>query len=124
MRAGRFLHLALSFLLLVIFLLAGEGATRLLGGIIPGSVLGMMLLFAFLASGVVPERIAAPAADLLLSQLGMLFVPPAVGIVLYTDRIREEALPLLGGTVGSFLLVLVVTAWTAELLGRGEASHD
>lgn len=123
MRAERIVALVVSFLLLLAFLFVGELASRLFEGAIPGSVLGLLLLFGSLGAGLLPERIVAPASELLLSHLGMLFVPPAVGLLLYVDRLRSEWLPLVAGTVVSFVLVLVSTAFVAQALEKGRGDE-
>lgn len=81
---------------------------------IPGSVVGMLLLTAALASGRLHVRHVEVAADALLSQLGLLFVPPAVAVASYLDVIADEWVALLGATCGSLVAVLWVTARVAH----------
>ena len=109
----------LSFSLLLAFFGAGEGVVRLLGLDFPGSVIGLLLLTGSLMSGLLDVRHVESAADFLLSYLGMLFVPPAVAIMLYFGLVVRDWLPLLAGTVLSLVAVLWTTAFTAHCLMRG-----
>lgn len=104
--------------------LAGEVVVRLLGLEIPGPVLGMLVFLAVLrlrrprpSSGLVRGPV------LLLGHLQLLFVPAGVGVIVYLDELRADALPLAAGLWVSWLLGLAVTgavvAGLARLATRG-----
>jgi holin-like protein len=120
---GKFLRFLISMAVLMAFYGAGEVLVRLLGIPFPGSVVGMVMLVFALMNGWIDVRRVEAFADFILSYLGMLFVPPAVAIMLYTGLIAADWLPLLAGTVLSLVAVLWSTALTARLLMKGE-EHD
>lgn len=104
--------------------LVGEVAVRLSGIEFPGPVVGMLLFLVVLrirkpadSSGLV----AAPR--LLLRHLHLLFIPAGAGIVVYLDRVREDALPLAAGLWVSWLVGFVATAWAASWLLRSSGEH-
>ncbi len=110
-----------GFLILFGFLGLGEALSAATGLPIPGSVLGMLLLTAGLLSGVVREEWVARMADGLLDHLGLLFVPPGVGVMLHFDLIGREWLPMVVTVLASTAAVLAVTGWiTAALVRRVE----
>ena len=122
----KFRQVLVSFTLLLLFLAAGEVASHYLkraGFPIPGNVIGMVLLTAALLAGAVKLEWVEPGADVLLSELGLFFVPPGVGVMLYFDLIAREWLPLLAGTLGSIVAVLWATAIVARLLEKREVAH-
>ncbi len=91
--------------------LVGEVVVRLLGVTVPGPVVGMLLFFVVLRLRRPPEAaglVQAPA--FLLRHLQLLFVPVGVGIVVYLDTLRDDALPLAAGLWLSWLVGFVVTA--------------
>jgi len=88
------------------FLAVGEGVSRLAGIPIPGSVLGMILLAAALKLGVVKPGSVQAAADALLDNLSLLFVPAGVGLMLYFDLLAESWLAVLAAWLPSTFLVL------------------
>ena len=99
--------------------LVGEVAVRLTGVEFPGPVVGMLLFLVVLRvrrPGEGSGLVAAPR--LLLAHLHLLFVPAGVGIVVYLDRIRDDALPLAAGLWVSWLVGFVVTALLATWLLR------
>jgi putative effector of murein hydrolase LrgA (UPF0299 family) len=108
--------------------LIGEVTVLLARLPVPGPVLGMLLLLAWLFwRGGVAESVAR-TADSLLGHLSLLFVPAGVGVLVHWERVRGQweaiALALVLGT----LITLAVTALTmvavAHLLGgrRGDGT--
>lgn len=91
-----------GFLILVAFLALGEGLSRVLRLPLPGAVLGLALLWAALAAGLVRAEWVEGAADTLLGALGLLFVPAGAGVVAFLDPAWLVAAPVLvlGGLAG------------------------
>ncbi|MEN6577013.1 MAG: CidA/LrgA family protein [Phycisphaerales bacterium] len=113
-----------SFALLLAFLGLGNAVSLGLNLHVPGNVIGMILLTICLLTKVIDIKRVEPAADMLLSEIGLFFVPPGVAVMLYFDLIARQWLPLLAGIVGSLLAVLWATAWTARLLEKKEGQED
>ena len=76
--------LAGGLVLYAFFLLGGVLGDRL-GLPLPGSVLGMLLLWGALEAGVVRLAWLREGATTLLGLLGLLFVPAGVGFVAFVD---------------------------------------
>lgn len=68
---------------LVAFLLAGDALADAAGLPLPGSVVGMVLLWGALEAGVVRLSWVRDGALTLLGLLGLLFVPAGVGFVAF-----------------------------------------
>lgn len=108
---------------LIAFQLVGEFIVAVTGISVPGPVVGMLLLFAFLRlrryddSGSIVR-----AGSTLLRHLQLLFVPAGVGVVAYLGLLGEDAVPIVVASVASWFIGLVVVGWTAvgleRLLGR------
>ncbi len=75
--------------------LAGEVLTQSLGLIVPGPVVGMVILLGLFL--VLPKAAAAiqPTALGFLSHLSLLFVPAGVGIVGHLDKLGSDGLTIL-----------------------------
>ncbi|KKW90395.1 CidA/LrgA family protein [Sphingobium chungbukense] len=120
-----------SFLILLGCELAGEAIRILLRLPIPGPVIGMVLLTAFLLrNGHSNDRsIVAPSSldilsDRLIANMGLMFVPAGVGIIAETDLLRAQWLAILGGLVGSTVLSLAVTALFMHHAACRNAGHE
>lgn len=103
---------------LVLFQLLGTVVNVLLLPMLPGPIIGMVLLFvALLVRGSASDSIQL-AASSLLRYLPLLLVPPAVGVMVYTEAILEDFWAIVGALVISLVLSLVFTGWLMQLLIR------
>ncbi len=101
------------FIILLFFVL-GEWVGWLINGFIPGSVIGMILLFAALCLKIVkPERIK-PVAKFLCDNMALFFVPAGVGIVNALDILSQfwQAVVIACGV--STVVVIVVVAFVQQ----------
>ena len=110
--------------LLLLFQLCGEFISRLLDLPIPGNVLGMGLLLLGLMSNLVEIKWLEEAAELLLANLALFFVPAGVGVMLYVDLITVEWLPIVVATVLSTFVVMAISGKVAEYLEKKEYAND
>jgi len=106
--------------LLLLFQLCGEILSRLLSLPIPGNVIGMGLLLLALMTGLVETAWLEEAAELLLSNMALFFVPAGVGVMVYGDLIAAEWLPICVATVLSTFVVMAVTGKLAQTLETRE----
>lgn len=109
-----------AILRVTFWLAAGEAAARLAGVPLPGSVLGLLGLYADMARHKAPPEPLARLADGLLPNMAILFVPAGAGVIAHTDIIRAEGLPILGAVIGGTLIGIGVTAATVERLAAWE----
>ena len=92
---------------------------RAFGLPVPGPVIGMVLLFAaLLARRREPPEPLARTADALLSNLGLLFVPAGVGVVLHLPMLARDAAPLSLAIIAGTCATVGVTGLIAQRLLR------
>lgn len=104
---------------LVLFQLLGTALNVLLLPMLPGPIIGLLLLFvALLLRGQASESLQVAASGLLRS-LPLLLVPPAVGVMAYTEAILRDFWAIVGVLVLSLVLSLVFAGWLMQrLIGR------
>jgi len=107
-----------GFFLLIGCDLLGEAVRDLARLPIPGPVVGMLLLAAFLVATTRLPNDLESSAETLIVNMGLLFVPAGVGVITQTSLLEAEWLPIVGGLIGSTLLGLVATALTMHLVLR------
>lgn len=105
-------------LILLAFLMLGETIVMLTGIKLPGSIMGMALLFAALQAGWVKKRWLEKLVDVLMANLSLFLVPPCVAVMSYLDLIRGDLISIVVATVASTLIVLVVTGKAHQWLRR------
>ncbi|MDT8444107.1 MAG: CidA/LrgA family protein [Desulfuromonadales bacterium] len=106
--------------LLLLFQLCGEFISRMLDLPIPGNVLGMGLLLLALMTKLVDIKWFEEAAEMLLANMALFFVPAGVGVMIYGDLIAAEWLPISVATVLSTFVVMAVTGKLAQKLEASE----
>ncbi len=114
------------FYLTLIFVcqLTGELVVSVSGLPIPGPVVGMAILFAgLLVRGSLPDDLGK-VADVLISNLSLLFVPAGVGVLLHARLIGTDLLPISVSLVLSTLLTIGVTGSVMAWLDRGSRSGE
>lgn len=100
-----------QFLIIISFTYLGEIASKTLHLPVPGSVIGMVLLFLALAFNLLKVESITTVGNFLLDNLSILFLPAGVGIMVYYPVIKDSWWSLL-------LIVIVVTGLTISLVGQ------
>ena len=98
----------------------GELVTKLTGVKLPSSIIGMLLLTLLLKLKVIKLEWVRGLTDFLIANLGFFFVPPGVALMLHFNLIKAELVPIVGATVVSTALVLLVTVQTHQVVAKGE----
>jgi len=114
-----------TFAVLLTFQSIGELLTYSLHLPVPGPVLGMVLLFAYLLMdrGRVLEIMQGTVSEL-LRHLTILFVPAGVGVMVQLQRIGQEWLPIVVATVVSTWLSIAAGALVTRALMRRMGDPD
>ena len=108
--------------ILLLFQLVGESLVFLLGVSIPGPVVGLVLLFAALPvlDRLWTQKAASidEAAENLLSNLGLFFVPAGVGVVALASILSAQTWALGAVLILSALITLTLTVWAFIMVGK------
>jgi holin-like protein len=114
MTPRRLAHHLLGFAVLLAFWFAGGRIADAARLPLPGSVVGMLMLAAALRLRWLPERAVRPAAELLVRNMALLFVPAGVGVMAYAGLLRREWLPIAAAGAVSTAAVLVAVGWLQQ----------
>lgn len=107
--------------LLLVCQLAGEVIVVAFDLLIPGPVVGMVILFAGLAvRRGVPGELAELSAGI-LKHLSVLFVPAGVGVMLHVGKLEDQWLAVGAALIASAVATLVVTGLVMQWLGGASA---
>nr|WP_024309584.1 CidA/LrgA family protein [Pseudomonas sp. P818] len=110
---------------LVLCQLLGTVLNVLLLPMLPGPIIGMLLLFVFLiVRGEVGEPLSV-ASSSLLKYLPLILVPPAVGVMAYASDIAADFWAVVGALVLSLLVSLAFAGWLMQkLIERQQRQED
>jgi holin-like protein len=96
----------------------GEIVSRFLLPPIPGPVIGLVALLAWLQMRkAVPPQLDLVASTL-VQHLGLLFVPAAVGVVMFWPHLKSSALAVVTALVVSVVATIAVSALVLRFTSR------
>ncbi|WP_227318876.1 CidA/LrgA family protein [Cedecea davisae] len=105
-----------SFVLIYLCLYAGIFVASLLPIVIPGSIIGMLILFVLLSLQILPAKWVKPSCHLMIRYMALLFVPIGVGVMQYYDVLKAQFGPVVISCLISTLVVLVIVSWSSHLV--------
>ncbi|HLV27993.1 MAG TPA: CidA/LrgA family protein [Burkholderiaceae bacterium] len=103
---------------LLAFQVAGEAIVFALSIPIPGAVVGMALLFAYLVIRGREDADLDTFTSAFLKHLSLFFIPAAVGIMAHLDRIADEWVAIAAALVISTAASVAATAAAVKFLKR------
>ena len=102
----------------------GEVVSKFVLPNLPGPVIGLMLLLAWLIFRGAVNASLAGVADSFSQHLGLLFVPAAVGVVMFLPELQAHAFAIVAALVGSVVLTIATTALVLKLLSKDAEPHE
>ena len=105
-----------AFLFIYLCLYIGTALSSLLPVEIPGSIIGMLVLFLLLALHILPVGWVKPGCTLFIRYMTLLFVPASAGIMNHMDILSAQFGPIIVSNVLSTLIVLITTSGVSQLI--------
>lgn len=104
--------------IILLFSVVGEGLRLGLKLPVPGSIIGIILLFLAFQLKIIKPTAIEETANFLLNHLTILFVPAGVGLMQYYAAIRYTWPILLGAVVLGSIVSLIFVGHTAQLMEK------
>ena len=117
-RLSRLARLVVELLVLLAIYQVGCEISLWLNLPIPGGVIGLALLLLTFATGLVKPATLQTGAGLLLAEMLLFFIPPLMSLLDYGTLVRNEGWRIMLVIVCSTLMVMLVTAFTVEMVCR------
>lgn len=105
-----------AFIFIYLCLYVGNFLASLLPITIPGSIIGMLILFVLLALQIIPAKWVKPGCSVLIRYMALLFVPIGVGVMQYYDLLKAQYGPIVVSCFISTLVVFLVVSWSSHLI--------
>lgn len=109
---------------LIAFQIVGTLIGAGLGLAVPGPIIGLVLLLAYLMRTGDVSAALESAGGQLLRYMPLLLVPAAVGIMAHVQVIARQLWPLLATLVLSLLPALLIAGWLMQWLVRRQARGE
>ena len=101
---------------ILLFQSLGELVSKFALPTLPGPVIGLVLLILWLVMRNEINPDLASVADTFSQYLGLLFVPAAVGVVLFLPQLKANALAIVSALLGSVILTIAASAIVVRFL--------
>ena len=95
---------------ILLFYFIGELLSKLMHGFIPGSVLGMILLFLSLFFKLIKPDNVKSVATVITKNMAVFFVPAGVGLMVYAELLSKSLFTILAAIAVSTVLTIATVA--------------
>jgi holin-like protein len=116
-----------SFFILLFYFL-GQLLSLLFHGFIPGSVLGMILLFLSLFFKILNPDLVKSAATVITKNMALFYVPVCVGLMVYAELLSKSLFTILIAIGVSTVLTIITVALIQDNFEKrrkkGEPTHE
>ena len=109
-----------EFFLLFFIWFLGEIISKFLLLPIPGSIIGMIILFLLLNFKIIKLKSIDTLSHYILTNLAFFFIPPGVELINSYGILKEDIFKLLFIVVSSTIIVAIITGLTVSMLIRKE----
>ena len=111
--------------LLILMQLLGTALNVLLLPMLPGPVIGMLLLFILLVIRGEVSPALGEASSSLLRYLPLLLIPTAVGATLFIDTLSGQLLAVSAAMLASLVLSMLFSGWLMQkLIERRQGTQE
>lgn len=100
-----------GLIILTLCLWAGNIISKILPIMIPGSIIGLLILFFLLAFQLIPTCWIKNSCNLFMRYMTVLFIPAAMGIMDNYSLLLDNWIPIIFGCIGSSIIVLFLTSF-------------
>ncbi|WP_153301525.1 CidA/LrgA family protein [Endozoicomonas arenosclerae] len=109
-----------SVVILMACLWTGDLVSVWIGHVLPGSIIGMLLLAALLGSGLIRLSWVEAGAGFLVRWMSLLFVPIGVGVIDQLDLLASSLGALLITSIVGTVIIMAVAGWLFQWLERSQ----
>ncbi|PHM37841.1 CidA/LrgA family protein [Xenorhabdus innexi] len=107
-----------AFSLLYLCLIVGNFTSAHLPFSLPGSIIGLLLLFCLLAFQIIPTHWVKPGCNLLMKNMTLLFLPIGVGVMEYYPQLSQQVFPIALSCIISTVIVMITVAYSSHYIHR------
>lgn len=113
-----------GILILLSYLIVGEGISMLINHFVPGNVIGMVLLFASLQAKIVKPESVEKVSEFLTNNMTIMFLPPSIGLIASYKILGNNIVTIVLAIVVSTMLVLAVVGKMMDKLDKTDENDN
>lgn len=109
-------HYLRAFLIIFFCLQIGNLISSFLPIMIPGSIIGLLLLFFLLIFQLIPSQWVESGCKLFMRNMTLLFIPAGMGIMDNYCLLFDNFLPIISGCLISSIVILLLVGYLTQYL--------
>jgi len=113
-----------GIIIILLYLVMGEGISMLINHFIPGNVIGMVLLFASLQAKIVKPESVETIAEFLTKNMTIMFLPPSIGLIASYKILGNNIVTIVLAIVVSTMLVLAVVGKAMDKMDKSDEGNN
>ncbi len=106
--------------ILWVFYFIGELIVKWTGIFIPGSIIGLLILWILLMLNVVDVKMVRGGSSFLIAFLTLFFIPSTVGVIQYPELLKMPGILLMLAVFISSLISMILTGKFSQFIERKE----
>lgn len=110
--------------ILTVYYLIGDFIVKATGLIIPGSIIGLVLLWLSLYLKILPVKFIQDGVSFLLAFLTLFFIPSTVAVINYPELLTKTGVLLMLAVIMSTIFTLVVTGKISQYIEKRENRQE
>ncbi len=114
----------IHIIILYVFSLVGTLIKDLFNLAVPGSVVGLLLLFILLMTNIIKLEWIEDGAQFLIRNLVFFFIPATVGVMNYFDLFKGKGILLIVVALISTILVMATSGLVSQFLAKDKAGAE
>ncbi|TYR79848.1 CidA/LrgA family holin-like protein [Priestia megaterium] len=114
----KFITLTCQVLFLTLVFLIGQSISQWLHLPVPGSIIGLLLLFLLLHFKIIKLKWIEQGGNLLIGELLLFFIPAIVGLMNYGDVLKSFGIQIIIIITVSTIIVMSLTGIIAEYISK------
>lgn len=107
--------------ILWLFYFIGQLIVEWTGIFIPASIIGLVLLWGCLMTGVLNVKLIQDGASFLIAFLTLFFIPSTVGVIEYPELLSTAGIILVVAVIISTAVAFIVTGKVSQMIERKES---
>lgn len=110
--------------ILILYYLLGVAIVEATGIIIPGSIIGLLLLWLSLYFNLIKIQHVQKGANFMLAFLTLFFIPSTVAIIDYPELLTKAGAVLMIAVILSTLFTIIVTGKVSQYIEKREMGQE
>lgn len=108
----------LQLLIIIFFAFLGEIMHRIIPLPFPASIYGIVLLYTSLELKILKVKHIREVSTTLIIAMPVMFIPPAVGLMMTWEHIKESWVEYIAITILSTFVVMAFAGWSTQIISK------